>query len=185
MAAHLSTANFTAILEWADAASNEYKTFTKQDLEAHPFAAPFENSNSPDSVMDVFRKSKASPSLLTLLKGDDKLMTWVDPHRKYPLHVFRNLRRRYRSRKHFWYWRSSRGQSIPTSLCFRAHPILPSTSSSLHSSSTHAGGDGTTHENHGLDSVYSCPLALPLTVSAYGTNDGPRCNSPNCCTRAN
>jgi hypothetical protein len=39
---------------------------------------------------------------------------------------------------------------------FRAHPIFPSTSSSLHISPTHARNDGATRENHGPDSVYSC-----------------------------
>jgi hypothetical protein len=45
--------NFTAIF---DAASNEYKTLTKQDLKTHPYAAAFENSNSPDFVMNIFQK---------------------------------------------------------------------------------------------------------------------------------
>ncbi len=40
----------------------------------------------------------------------------------------------------------------------RAHPIFRSTSSSLHINPTHAGDDGTTRENHGPDSVYSCTL---------------------------
>jgi hypothetical protein len=39
---------------------------------------------------------------------------------------------------------------------FRAHTILPPTSSSLHISPTHAGDDGATRENHGPDSVCSC-----------------------------
>jgi hypothetical protein len=38
----------------------------------------------------------------------------------------------------------------------RAHPIFPSTSSSLHIGPTHVGDDGATRENHGPDSVYSC-----------------------------
>jgi hypothetical protein len=38
---------------------------------------------------------------------------------------------------------------------FRAHTILPPTSSSLHISPTHAGDDGATRENQGPDSVYS------------------------------
>jgi hypothetical protein len=44
-----STAKFTAIFETA---SNEYK----DDLGTHPFAAASENSNSPDSVLNVFQK---------------------------------------------------------------------------------------------------------------------------------
>ena len=70
----LSTANFTAIF---DAASNEYKTLTKQDLQTHPFAAAFENSNSPDSVMNIFRKQ--AQVFDKFCKGDDKLMTWLNP----------------------------------------------------------------------------------------------------------
>ena len=70
----LSTANFTVIF---NAASNEYKTLTKQDLETHPFAAALENSNSPDSVMDVFRKQ--AQAFDKFRKGDDKLMAWLTP----------------------------------------------------------------------------------------------------------
>ena len=70
----LSTANFTAIF---DAASNEYKTLTKQDLETHPFAAAFENSNSPDSVMNVLRKQ--AQAFDKFRHGDDKLMAWLTP----------------------------------------------------------------------------------------------------------
>ena len=70
----LSTANFTAIF---DAASNEYKTLTKQDLETHPFAVAFENSNSPDSVIKIFRKQ--AQAFDKFRKGDDKLMAWLIP----------------------------------------------------------------------------------------------------------
>ena len=70
----LSTANFTAIF---DAASNEYKTLTKQDLQTHPFAAAFENSNSPDSVMNVFRRQ--AQAFDKFCKGDDKLMALLTP----------------------------------------------------------------------------------------------------------
>lgn len=70
----LSTANFTAIF---DAALNEYKTLTKQNLEIHPFTAAFENSNSPGSVMDVLRKQ--AQVLDKFHKGDDKLMAWLTP----------------------------------------------------------------------------------------------------------
>jgi hypothetical protein len=72
--AGLSTANFTAIF---DAASNEYKTLTKQDLETHPCAAAVENSRSPDSVMDAFRMQ--AQALDKFRKGDDKLMAWLTP----------------------------------------------------------------------------------------------------------
>ena len=70
----LSTANFTAIF---DAASNEYKTLTKQDLNTHPFAVAFKNSDSPDSVMNVFRGQALAFDKFH--KGDDKLMTWLTP----------------------------------------------------------------------------------------------------------
>jgi hypothetical protein len=70
----LATANFTAIF---DTASNEYKTLTKQDLDTHPFAAAFENSNSPDSVMNVFQKQ--AQAFDKFRKGDDKLMKWLTP----------------------------------------------------------------------------------------------------------
>ena len=70
----LPTANFTAIF---DAASNEYKSLTKQDLETHPFAAALENYDSPDSVMNVFRKQ--SRAFDKFRKGDDKLIAWLTP----------------------------------------------------------------------------------------------------------
>jgi hypothetical protein len=70
--ADLSTANFTAIF---DAASYEYKTLTKQDIETHPFAAAFENSNSPDSVMNIFRKQ--AQAFDKFRNGDDKLIAWL------------------------------------------------------------------------------------------------------------
>jgi hypothetical protein len=66
--------NFTAIF---DAALNEYKTLTKQDLKTHPFSAAFENSNSPDSVMNIFRKQVQAFD--KFCKGDDKLMAWLAP----------------------------------------------------------------------------------------------------------
>ena len=68
----LSTANFTAIF---DAALNEYKTLTKQDLQTHPFAAAFENSDSTDSVMNIFRKQ--AQAFDKFRKDDDKLMAWL------------------------------------------------------------------------------------------------------------
>ena len=70
----LSAANFTAIF---DAASNEYKSLTGQDLASHPFAATFENSNSPNSVLDVFRKQ--AQIFDKFCRGDDKLMAWLTP----------------------------------------------------------------------------------------------------------
>ena len=128
----------------------------------------------------------------------------VDSDRKYPLHVYRNPRRRYLFSKHSIFRDKSAlrtstflSLSLPqrqSSLAlvfflgsvhshipymsiritsdsgsegryrelrsareaFRAHTILPSTSSSLHGSPTHPGDDRGTRENHGPDSVYSC-----------------------------
>jgi hypothetical protein len=70
----LSTANFTAIF---DAASNEYKTLTKQDLKTHPLAVAFENSNSRDSVINVFQKQ--AQAFDEFRKGDDKLIACLTP----------------------------------------------------------------------------------------------------------
>jgi hypothetical protein len=69
-----STSNFTAIFE---AASNEYRALTREDLETHPFAAVFENSNSPDSILDMFRRQ--AQAVDRSRKGHDKLMAWLNP----------------------------------------------------------------------------------------------------------
>ena len=75
---HMSASNqtrdpsavFTAIFE---AASNEYKTLTGQDLRTHPLATELErNNDSPDSILGVFRKQ--AQALDKFRKGDDKLM---------------------------------------------------------------------------------------------------------------
>ncbi len=69
-----STANFTAIFE---AASNEYKTLTKQDLGRHPLAAALENCSSPDSVLKIFRTQ--AQAFDKFCNGDDKLMAMLTP----------------------------------------------------------------------------------------------------------
>ncbi len=69
-----SIANFNAIF---NAAANEYKTLTKQDLGTHPFAAAFQNSTSPDSVLDVFRTQ--AQAFDEFCNGNDKLMAWLTP----------------------------------------------------------------------------------------------------------
>ncbi|KAI0278215.1 hypothetical protein BGY98DRAFT_1096892 [Russula aff. rugulosa BPL654] len=158
----LSTANFTAIF---DAASNEYKALTKQDLETHPFAAAFDNSNSPDSVMNIFRKQ--AQAFDKFRKGDDKLMTWLTP--------IVNI---------LFTFSGTLGEGIglpfsPAKTIFTGIGVLlgavkdviasyealvklssasnfPSTSSSLHISPTHTGDDEAARENHGPDSLYSC-----------------------------
>ena len=72
-----STTNFTAIFE---AASNEYKSLTGEDLETHPFGAALEENSSPDAVLEVFREQ--AQAFDKCRKGDDKLsklMTWLAP----------------------------------------------------------------------------------------------------------
>jgi len=68
------TSNFTAIF---DAASNRYKSLTGQDLRTHPFAAALDSNNSPDSILNVFRKQ--AEAFDHFRKGDDKLMAWLTP----------------------------------------------------------------------------------------------------------
>jgi hypothetical protein len=128
---NLSTANFTAIF---NAASIEYRTITKQDLETHPFAAAFEISNSPDTVMIIFRKQ--AQAFDTFRKGDDQLLTRLTPIVNillafsgtlgeglglvsikyfYDISALRHLLSlAFLTRKDslHWYWYSSRGQSI-------------------------------------------------------------------------
>jgi hypothetical protein len=69
-----STSNFAAIF---DAASREYKSLTKQDLATHPLAAAIEGYNSPDAILNVFRKQASAFDKFR--KGDDKLMEWLTP----------------------------------------------------------------------------------------------------------
>jgi hypothetical protein len=68
------TSNFTAIF---DAASQEYKSLTKQDLGTHPFAAALEGHDSPDAILAVFRKQ--AQAFDKIRQGDDKLMAWLTP----------------------------------------------------------------------------------------------------------
>jgi hypothetical protein len=70
----LSNSNLTAIF---DAALQEYKTLTRQDLETHPFAAALEEINTPDAILRVFRKQ--AQSFDKFLTGSDKLMAWLTP----------------------------------------------------------------------------------------------------------
>jgi len=69
-----STSNFTVIFE---AASHEYRTLTREDLRTHPFASTLEGYNSPDSILDVFRKQAIAFDKFR--KGDDKLMVLLTP----------------------------------------------------------------------------------------------------------
>jgi hypothetical protein len=70
----LSAPNFTNIL---DAASDEYRKLTKQDLQTHPFAAVLDICDSPDAVLNVFRRQ--ARAFDEFCKGDDKLMKWLNP----------------------------------------------------------------------------------------------------------
>ena len=66
-----STSNFTAIF---DAALQEYKTLTRQDLAKHPFATALQGHNSPNSILDIFRDQAQA-----FRQGDDKLMASLTP----------------------------------------------------------------------------------------------------------
>ena len=69
-----SASNFAAIF---DAASREYKSLTKKDLATHPLAAAIEGYNTPDSILNVFRKQASAFD--KFCNGDDKLMEWLTP----------------------------------------------------------------------------------------------------------
>ena len=69
-----SASNFDAIF---DAASREYKSLTKQDLATHPLAAAIEGYNSPDAILNIFRKQTSAFDKSS--KGDDKLMEYLSP----------------------------------------------------------------------------------------------------------
>jgi hypothetical protein len=70
----LSIANFINIFE---AASNEYKKLTKHDLHTHTFAAALDNCDSPEAVLNVFRRQ--AHVFDKFCKGDDRLMKWLNP----------------------------------------------------------------------------------------------------------
>jgi hypothetical protein len=80
---HMSTSNQTAdastnFIAIFEAASNRYKTLTGQDLRTHPLATELEtNSNSPDSILGVFRKQ--AQALDKFHNGDDKLTKTLTP----------------------------------------------------------------------------------------------------------
>ena len=72
---HSSATNFAAIFE---AASNNYKSLTGQDLRTHPLAADLESNNdSPDSILAVFRNQ--AHALDKFRKDDDKLIKSLTP----------------------------------------------------------------------------------------------------------
>jgi len=69
-----STSTFTAIF---DAALQEYKTLTRQDLAKHPLAAALQGYNSPDSILGVFRDQ--AQAFDKFRQRDDKLMASLTP----------------------------------------------------------------------------------------------------------
>ena len=69
-----STSNFITIFE---AASKEYKKLTKQDLNTHTFSVVFDTCDSPDAVLNVFRKQ--AEIFDEIRTGDDRLIKWLDP----------------------------------------------------------------------------------------------------------
>jgi hypothetical protein len=68
------SSNFTPIF---DAALAEYRRLTGQDLRTHPFAAAIDTCDSPDAVLNIFRKQ--AHVFDSFRKGDDKLMKWLTP----------------------------------------------------------------------------------------------------------
>jgi hypothetical protein len=69
-----STAGFSAIF---DAALNEYKSRTRQDLRTHPFAISLQTHNSPETILEIFRNQ--AQALETFRRGHDKLMSCLTP----------------------------------------------------------------------------------------------------------
>jgi hypothetical protein len=69
-----STAIFSAIL---DAALNEYKTRTGQDIRTHPFAVSLQTHNSPETILEIFRNQ--APVFDKFRKGHDELMACLTP----------------------------------------------------------------------------------------------------------
>ena len=62
-------ANLTTIFE---AASNEYRSLTGQNIGTHPLATELERNSSPESILGLLRKQLQA--LDKSRKGDDKLM---------------------------------------------------------------------------------------------------------------
>jgi len=69
-----SNANFIKIFE---AATNEYRTLTGQDLSTHPFSAALDNFKQPDAIVDVFRKQ--AQVFEKVSKDNEKLITSLSP----------------------------------------------------------------------------------------------------------
>ena len=69
-----STDNFTAIFQ---AASSEYERVTGNPLDTHPFSTQFDSCDSPEAVLNAFQTQ--AQAFDKFCKGDEKLMTWLDP----------------------------------------------------------------------------------------------------------
>jgi hypothetical protein len=60
-----------------DAASTEYHRVTGNHLDTHPFATQLDACEGPNAISDLFRKH--TQAFIQFRKGDDKLMTLLDP----------------------------------------------------------------------------------------------------------
>ena len=69
-----SVDNFTAIF---NAAIVEYQTLTGKPLDTHPFATLLNTCQNPEAVLNLLRTQAQAFSKFR--KGDEKLMTWLDP----------------------------------------------------------------------------------------------------------
>ena len=69
-----SNANFVKIFE---AATNEYRTITGQDLSTHPFSVALDAFKTPEAIVEVFRKQ--AQVFEKVSKDNDKLMTCLSP----------------------------------------------------------------------------------------------------------
>ncbi|KAH8998636.1 hypothetical protein EDB92DRAFT_1192106 [Lactarius akahatsu] len=66
--------NFISIFE---VAAKKYKKLTKQDLNTHPFSVVFDSCDSPDAVLNIFRKQA---EIFDETRNDDeRLIKWLDP----------------------------------------------------------------------------------------------------------
>jgi hypothetical protein len=69
-----SSSNFTSIY---NTALEEYKRLTGKDLHIHPFAVVFDVCNTPETVLNVFRRQ--AQAFEKFRAGEDKLMRWLNP----------------------------------------------------------------------------------------------------------
>jgi hypothetical protein len=76
MACH-TTVPFSTFQSIFEGASKEYKKKTGQDLRTHPLAAELDQCNSPDGVLDIFRKQ--ADALDRTEERDQTLVEWLDP----------------------------------------------------------------------------------------------------------